>query len=294
MNPHFSKKNIFRRKGNFITNKKIISVIIVCVGVIVSIWIFEKESGINLSPTQKYAYNSSLIEIPTTTPINSSDWILPGNTSTTTDDSLPIPYKNQGTVTDKISQSFFSQYMNAIQQNGGNTTISDDEAAQIAQNTLASPSYLESTGVVYSESDIHVNSTTSTPLAKAYYDSIARTLAAHNPKGSQPEMTILDNAVKNQDETILSQLDPIIDGEKGVILDLLNMTIPSDAVHVHLYFLNAASNVLANTEAIRETLSDPVKAFAGLSQYQLHVGQMEIALLHLRTYFKSKGVDTAN
>ena len=59
-------------------------------------------------------------------------------------------------------------------------------------------------------------------------------------------------------------------------------------MEIHLGLLNAVSNLLSNIEAIREAFSDPVKSFAGASQYTQHEKDTETAMQKLNIYLESK------
>ncbi len=94
--------------------------------------------------------------------------------------------------------------------------------------------------------------------------------------------------MQTKDEKDFARLDPLIASEKAIIADLLKLTIPSDAVSVHLSLINAISNILANTEAMRVTLVDPVRSFAAVSQYKQHIVDMQTAVLNFNAYYLSK------
>ena len=100
-------------------------------------------------------------------------------------------------------------------------------------------------------------------------------------------MTILKNAIDTEDEGELAKLDPIIQSYRKIVADLLAMSIPQDSVNIHLGFLNSMSNILANVEAMRQSFSDPIKAFAGLSQYQKHLDDLSVATQKIKDYYES-------
>ncbi len=183
-----------------------------------------------------------------------------------------------------MAKDFFAQYL-ALKQGGAQVT--SDQALQIAQNTLSSPEYTQANGAVYTVANLHVSTETNPTLIQKYKAAIGQSFKDHDSKKMGDELTILGNAVKDQNPAELDALDPIIAADKAIMNDFLAMTIPADAVTVHLAFLNAASNILANTEGVRVTFTDPVRSFAATSQFKQHAQDVKVALVNLDTYFKS-------
>ncbi len=193
----------------------------------------------------------------------------------------------EGTLTDQMAKDFFAQYL--LLKKGGKD-ITSEEALQIAEKTLASPEYTKTTGVVYTVKDIRVSQSSDTKTSQAYSDALLQSVKNNSPKNSENELVILERAVKLGKPSELEKIDPIITAYKGIIADLLNMTVPKDAVANHLEFLNATSNVLSNIEAMRVTFTDAVRAFAGLSQYKQHVIDLGLAMKKINDYFVAKGI----
>ena len=218
--------------------------------------------------------------------MSSGSWNDASVTSLITPENDPSQVSSgEGTLTDQMAKDFFGQYLQLSQ---GGHTVTDDEATQIAQNTLALPDYTTSVGVQYTVRDLHVNPETSKELVIKYKNDLAAIIKNRTPKNNGYEMDILTAAVKSGKESDLAPLDPLIAADKLIISDLLAMNIPSDAVGVHLGFINASSNILENTEAMRVNFSDPVRSFAGVSQYGQHVSDMVNALNNLNAYLKAK------
>ncbi len=267
-------------------SKKIFVVLILCIGVIISVWIFQGDGTVGLFQKNNLVSIESSPEntLPNTSTGN-QDWLSSPSIASTTV-TKTTPYPDEGTVTDQVSKDFFAQYLDLIKQNNGQ--ITDAEASQIAKNALSSPDYLKTNGATYTAKNLHVSKTATKDEVQRYSDAIKQSFKNRAPKNKDTEMQILERAMQSGKESDLALLDTIIVADKGVISDFVNMTIPSDAVQVHLDFVNSASDVLSNTEAMRQTFSDPIKSFAGLSQYNPHVTQMMIALKNLEVYFQSK------
>lgn len=66
------------------------------------------------------------------------------------------------------------------------------------------------------------------------------------------------------------------------------MQVPSDLVDVHLKILNASSNILADIEGMRQTYTDPVRAFVAINQYNQHIYDFNKAMEDLNNYYRRK------
>ncbi len=268
---------------------KIWVILILCIAGIASVWILNKKPGTGNLLAQK---KDTLIS-DTTVPDSENAWrnalLANSKYSTSTFENVSGSNSSTGDTTDntltaQLSKDFFSQYLVLKKSNG---TVSAEEAVQIAKNTISDTAYTKATGKLYSTLDIHVNTQTSKEIVQTYAKAINASLKKNSPKKLENELVILDRAVKSGKESDLAQLDPIINGYKGLIRDLTSMSVPQDGVTVHLGFLNSVSNVLANIEAMRVTFSDPVRSFAGVSQYKQHALELAFAMQKLDLYFQA-------
>lgn len=191
----------------------------------------------------------------------------------------------EGTLTDQMSKDFFARYLLLKQ---GGKEVTPEQAAKIAENTLKSADYTKTSGVVYTRKNIRVGSKTSKDLVEMYSKSITQILINRAIEDRGTTLDIISSAVKNQDQSELKKLDPIIASYKGVISDLVNLEIPSDAVDVHLNFLNSYSNLLSTVEAMRVLFTDPVRSFSAIGLYQGQSQELVSSVEKLSLYFKSK------
>lgn len=190
----------------------------------------------------------------------------------------------EGTLTDQLAKDYFGRYL-SLQQNG---QVTSDQAQQIALNTLASPQYTQATGVIYTKNNLRINTQTSADTFKTYSDTVNNIFLSRHPDHLGEEKTILQQAAETGNSTELNKLDPIIIAYRGLISDLLAVYVPADAVTIHLGLLNASSNVLQNIESMRVTFTDPVKSFAGVSQYDKHMSELAVALQNFQLYMDRK------
>lgn len=265
-------------------SKKIFVILIICVGVIISAMILKWQIGIKKVDTPNQDLYASVPENNDPN-ANLKNWQavlskISSTTVTTTSDGVAT--EGEGTLTDKMAEDFFGQYL-ILTQNGNEVT--ESEANQIAQNTISGSDYVLAQGTVYSKKDLKlentVNSTTKDIYSSALYNSIQK----RSPKNSENELDIFSRAVQTESKTELQKLDPIIAAYKGIISDMLTMKVPADAVNLHLELLNAESNILANIQAMRQLFTDPVLSLSGVKQYEDNVVTMSLAIKKFGVYF---------
>ena len=273
-------------------SNKIITILIVCAGIVISIWLLQKNTrSISTVQNTNSIYSDTDQNTETT---ENTDWknILvtvdeKNQNSTIISNQDEAETFDETTLTAKIAKDFFSQYL--MLKKGGQT-ITPDEINRIAQNTLLLPEYTKSTGAVYLSTNLHINTEINTESLRTYRDTLNKNLK--NRLGTiqtkEDPMTILIKAVKTDDEKEISKLDPIILAGKGIISDLLNMEVPKEVVTLHLFLLNASSNLLSNLEQMRVTLTDPVRSFAGANHYSKHITEFQTAITNLNLYLDQK------
>ncbi len=270
--------------------RKIFVVLIICLAIVASVAIWQWRA--NSATSETPANTADVVSDNSNTDnANSAAQNWQGILSNIKSDTTSVLANNDttnptdGTLTAQMAQDFFSQYL-ALKQNNG--TVTADEANQIAQSTLTGAAYTNATGVQYTAKDLHINAQTSREIVQKYHDVINTSLKNRALKNKVDPLAILNSAVKNGSTADLAELNPLIVNFKGVVSDLASMSVPADATQVHLDFLNAYSNILANLESMKLTFSDPVKSFAAVSQYKQHLADLQTAVQKIDAYFLAK------
>lgn len=184
-------------------------------------------------------------------------------------------------LTEQVAKDFFSRYIAAKQQN---KDLTQDEAALIAQSVIQNVA-VPVTMRVYTIKDLRISQDTSVISKDAYQQSIANALNKNSPKNIENELIIFARALKSQKESDLLPMDLIIQGYKGIIADTLKATVPTTLVADHLLYLNTLSAIYDDLTYMRLILSDPIKAYAGFSNYQRDVLKLKITLENLGANF---------
>jgi hypothetical protein len=84
---------------------------------------------------------------------------------------------------------------------------------------------------------------------------------------TQDPATIASNAFDKNDLSLLSQIDPIIAWYKKTISSLLAIPTPRSATQVHLDMINASSQILNVSEALRNIQGDPAQSIIAIGTY---------------------------
>lgn len=270
-------------------SNKIYVVLILSFALVTSIWVLKRDTS---SPAKTKSDDIVSIQDRSKGAIN-NDWkkilvsIDPKNQGQTATALNNGSEPDEATMTAQLSKDFLSQYL-LLAKSGQEVT--PEEVDKITQNVLASSQYTKTDGVVYTASNLRVSSKTDYATVKNYNDTLNQSLNQRNAliETKEDPMVILDTAIKASNPDELGKLDSIIVARKGIVVDLINMEVPKDAIELHLDVVNGYSNVLANLEAIRAAFTDPVMSFAGTSQYQAHTLELKDALTNLNAYFDQK------
>jgi hypothetical protein len=273
---------------------KIYTTLILCMSIVVSIWLLQREPG-NASTVKNS--NASVETVASTATSGNDSWksILVAVDPKFQQAASILSQKNQDssgempedtTVTAQLAKDFLSQYLLFKQ---GGTSLTPSDIDHITKNALSLPQYTKTTGAVYVASNLHIQEEGNTTTFKAYKDAINAKLQ-ENLGGITKDkpMSVLLFALQTKNENQLSGLDPIIAKGRKLISDFLVMEVPREAVVLHLSVLNTSSSVLADLEAMRQVFSDPIRAFPGITQYSKHISEFQNSLLKLNSYLDKK------
>ena len=265
---------------------KIYVVLVICVGLVVSIWLLERNpvnknleseiKTVSVNPYINIEKNDDWKKILTTIDNGATDTTLisKNNKSTQTEE--------DSTLTDQMSRDFLSQYLLAVKNNGGTTP---NDALMIAKNTLLLPDYTESVGAKYISANLKITSKADPDTLRLYRNKLYKIIVDRTGKVKDDPIMIVVNSLSTEDEGGLAKLDYIILQNKGFLNDLLGMEVPKNIVELHLSLLNASSKLLANLESMRQTLFDPVRGLAGIGEYSQTILDINLSLDNFSKYF---------
>lgn len=264
---------------------KIYVILVICIGVVISVWLLERNP-------QNKALNA---ETKPVVSVNSyrniaknDDWkSILQNVDSKTDTSLIVSKYNDNsledsTLTDQMSRDFLSQYLLAVKNNG---SVDSLEAELIARNTIFMNDSTKIKGVKYLPSNLIIDKQYTQNSLRIYRNKLYQIINKRISRIKDDPLMIVISSLEKEDEKKLSKLDPIIMENKGLLNDLLSISVPEKAVSLHLSLLNSSSKLIANLEAMRSTLSDPVKGFVGMGEYAQTMIDLNNSLKNFTAFF---------
>jgi hypothetical protein len=193
-----------------------------------------------------------------------------------TDENKVTNQDETGVITKSISENFFDNYLTA-KKNG--VEINTENAEKIASLSLENSQFnLKPT--VYKVSELKVSDLID---KKSYEVSLENAVRDNMPKNLGSE---LGTALFTQKESDLVKIDPVIKGYEDMMEDLLKITLPKNAVGLHLVYLNTISSLYTDLKAIRNIAKDPILGYVGLNQYQVDVEKLKVILNKYELYFR--------
>lgn len=187
------------------------------------------------------------------------------------------------TLTDKFGKDLFLQYWQIHQaglendQNTLNNVVSrfSDQVAAAAEPTT------------YLDADINISADTNSDAVLAYAKSLMNILSKIP---TEDTATIANQALSNDDASILKKIDPIIKTYDTMVSGLKTIKVPLNMRTYHLAILNAISIMLFNAKSLRNVNTDPVKGLAAISLYVQGMQQFSNALGDIANAFTASGI----
>ncbi len=269
-------------------SKKTFTIIILCFAIVVSVWILFR------TPVKKTAITrnnntslESLIKLPEDT---SDNWKKILTQIDSKNEKVVDLTKNneevfeETTLTAQMARDFMSQY---LLLKGSNESLSGVEVDNIALSVLSTKEYLQTGGAVYILSNLNMADNSNLSVLNNYKNSM--TVIIRNLLGKikvEPHL-IVAKAVSENNEVILTALDPMIKAARVAIEELLIVQVPIKGSKTHLELVNSLSKVLSDVEAMRVLFVDPVRSFAAINQYPTDADEFINSLNAMSSYLAS-------
>lgn len=169
-----------------------------------------------------------------------------------TPESEPIPEYTPETITAAMSVQFLQ---NVLQTKAGFGVQNSD---QIIENTVGRVAEVV-TDKLYQYREI--NGVANTPENIRYYaNAVAQTLMEHNVPNYEDEITIIDRALKTNNEAEIQKLLPLENMYRNIRDDLLKLPTPQIMVKEHLDLINVFNALYAGNRDMRVVFDDPIIA----------------------------------
>ncbi len=262
-------------------SKKIFAVAIVSFSIIFSIWI-TRDRDTESDAVIAVEGGREIIN-------TNSDWqnILVGVSNNDSSIISVVPdvedIANDPSLTARISKDFMSQYLLTIQKQG---FITDADIQRITQNTLQDSEAANPSQPKYSKLNIKTTNKNDKNSVIVYRDTVNRLLRESSSQIKEDPVDIVMSVMETEDPSEMPKIDFMVITAQKLVKDLLMVEVPSTAVENHLRVVNVFGSILSSLEAMKESVSDPIRSFIGISNYQNTVNtELLPALDSLNQYF---------
>lgn len=187
--------------------------------------------------------------------------------------------------TEKFSQDFFTRYLLAKQAFVGENL--DDATKQnlinsaIADLDFSSPLY-------YKLSDLKISGDNSETAVRNYGTKLIAIVNLYNNPGPGDEISVFEEMVRKNNESMASQLDKSVIAYNGLIKDIMAVNIPSEIADQHLKLINSFVLFKKIAEKLRNYFSDPMAGFVALKQYQEAATNYTDSLAEINKFLSNK------
>ncbi len=192
------------------------------------------------------------------------DGILETMLNNGSEDSNP-DFKMPETFTETIGQQFFAQFLVNKATDGGKITT--ENANDIANSMLSTMDQYAKPGEnAYKIADLKTVPAT-TENIKSYGNQMGAIIKKYFDPISEGEITLLVQAVKDEDSLILEKLKPISSAYKNTTEEAAVLNIPETLAGDHLVIINNFYQIAKEISAMEKAFNDPALALIALKQY---------------------------
>ncbi len=184
------------------------------------------------------------------------------------------------TLTGKFSEAFFKDYMEGKIHGNDPTALVENAVQAVEKNTKSAK---------HSRIDLTIIPATSENI-REYGNALSLILKKNADHGGKSEAEILEDALKKNDPSALSALEPLRTMYAQTIVDALKMNVPNSLIEQHLAFLNACEASLTNVQAMQATYTDPLLSLARLKEYNSTRRELYLSFKNLAIAFNTEGL----
>lgn len=141
----------------------------------------------------------------------------------------------------------------------------------------------------YSEKDFAVSSA-NTANIKNYYASFKKAYAVFKNSKAPDEFDVLAVAISAEDPNQLIDLDQSIAKYRSFEKALVSITVPSDAVKIHMEFTNSIASIADALEKSKVLYTNSVVGINGIVELRLINTELENQIKNLGIYFKNNSL----
>lgn len=187
--------------------------------------------------------------------------------------------------TDKLSRMLFAAYIGS--KKTGDTSV--EAFQEFLSDTLVDKSK-DVPVRRFTYDDLKVASSENRESIRRYGNIVAELLTRPPKEPLEHELLIIDRAAKNDDESELLKLVPLIAEYRRIRDNLLVVEVPPSAVEHHLTLVLATEGLVQSLEGMRLIFSDPVRSMPLVGLYPDASEKFIVTIGTLGEYFIAKKV----
>lgn len=189
--------------------------------------------------------------------------------------------KTKSNLTAQLAQDFLGQYLT---KKSAGEEIDNTNIAEITESSLQNV-VIDINPKKYSVKDIKITSDISKARKDRYARELQDAVIKKESYQNKNELTIIEDSLKTQKESAISPLDTIIADYDKTIANTLKIEVPTDAVPIHMVYLNNISSIKNDLTLIRDIVKDPVKGYGAFTQYKRDALKFRVIMDEFAKYF---------
>jgi hypothetical protein len=190
------------------------------------------------------------------------------------------------TTTDKFAQSFFQDYL-SLKESG--VLIDENSKNALIESAVSSAFDSEAYLREYESSDLNLLEDVGEVVTRDYGNTLGY-IIFKNLVETESEMDILNSSLSNNNPEEIKKLSSSVSGYKNISKESLSMLVPKDATKIHIDLIESADYIAKNIEDISVLYEDPVRAIAGISEYEQNITLFKKILQDFESYFVDKRI----
>jgi hypothetical protein len=206
--------------------------------------------------------------------------VTQGSTTATTTDAGS--YTPPTTLTGKFSEAFLKDYLE------GKVNKKDISNPKALVGSALQAIDTNTQSRVHTVSELTTINTTPESL-HTYGNHVAGIIQKYSIK-NEYELDILQRAIATQDQSILTELDPIIEMYKNLITESTVIEVPQTMTQEHIALINSYETLYTDLTAMRVAFNDPLLALARISHYKADAQTLHTSLGNVSKSIKKQDV----
>lgn len=196
-------------------------------------------------------------------------------------DSIP---EGDLTEDEKMTREFFALIV-SLQQSGN---LNEESMKNLAESISSEVQIIELPDI-YTDKTLKIDNTTTATL-RSYYENFKKIGTKYQDKGIGEELLFIGQAIANSDPEALRIAMLTVDDYRSFGQDLMNMTVPTSLVVLHLELANGYEKNAISLEQMSGMLDNPTKGMTAFIKYKKYNDSLVTTIDKMALFFKKSGI----